>query len=404
MAHTQINGKFYADTGFLNSIKGIPGSSVEHMGFGEFYAETPEGRVEFDRMRGVDFPGQSGRSHQVYDKAGGTKATEWLMDQMESKGKSMRVANLRSQGKSLIASDRSALIKLASTLPVGSTERKAILAGLSSVSGKTAASGGGMAEKHQIKVLMDTVRNPMKGKFLGGPSAEEAEKTLREKFNFTDKQIASLKTAASGRVASGEVNVPGKHILDNAHVSGKAQVSDSAQISDYALIEDSAKVTENSQVSGDAQVSGTVTVSDNAKVTDRAEVSGNALIYGSCVISGHARVDGNSVVYGRAKVYGDSSLRDHSMAFDEAQVSGDSVVYQNAMVSGNAQVTDVSIVYGKAHVYGMAYVFGEAQISGNARVFGKARIGGTAVIFGGNWNGSEGEITSGRWTGPGIPA
>lgn len=128
MAHTQINGKFYVDTAFLNSIRGIPGASVEHMGFGEFYAETPEGRVEFDRMRGVDFPDQVGRSHQVYDKKGGTKATEWLLDQMESKGKSVRIA--KSSTRSVSASDRSSLIRLAASLPKGDTSRRAILAGL----------------------------------------------------------------------------------------------------------------------------------------------------------------------------------------------------------------------------------------------------------------------------------
>lgn len=55
---------------------------------------------------------------------------------------------------------------------------------------KTAAS---IPDQHQLKILKDTVRNPMKG-FLGGPSAEEAEETLREKFHFTDKQIRDLKT------------------------------------------------------------------------------------------------------------------------------------------------------------------------------------------------------------------
>jgi hypothetical protein len=40
--------------------------------------------------------------------------------------------------RTLTSADRSALIKLASTLPVDSAERKAILAGLSAVSGKTA--------------------------------------------------------------------------------------------------------------------------------------------------------------------------------------------------------------------------------------------------------------------------
>ena len=56
----------------------------------------------------------------------------------------------------------------------------------------------GVPENHQLKILKDTVKNPMKGKFLGGPSAEEAEETLRSKFKFTDKQITALKKASDG--------------------------------------------------------------------------------------------------------------------------------------------------------------------------------------------------------------
>ena len=94
MAHTVIDNNFYVDTAFLNSLRGIPGVSLEHMGFGEFYATTPHGTVDFDRMRGKEFPGQSGRSHKVYDREGyGTKATEWLIDQVESRGNSVRVAS-----------------------------------------------------------------------------------------------------------------------------------------------------------------------------------------------------------------------------------------------------------------------------------------------------------------------
>ena len=40
---------------------------------------------------------------------------------------------------------------------------------------------------HQLKIAIDTVKNPLKGKFLGGPSAKEAEKTLRTKYKYTDK-------------------------------------------------------------------------------------------------------------------------------------------------------------------------------------------------------------------------
>ena len=73
------NGDMYVDTAFMNAMNKIPGTEMKHMGFGEFYAETPKGRVDFDRMRGKDFPGQSGRSHKLYGE--GT-AAHWLLDQM----------------------------------------------------------------------------------------------------------------------------------------------------------------------------------------------------------------------------------------------------------------------------------------------------------------------------------
>lgn len=87
--HTTIDGALYADTGFLNAVR-IPGVTMEHMGFGEFYADTPKGRVDFDRMRGKDFPEASGRSHKVYGPGAG-----WLVDQMEKKNLSTRVASAK---------------------------------------------------------------------------------------------------------------------------------------------------------------------------------------------------------------------------------------------------------------------------------------------------------------------
>jgi len=112
VAHTVIDNKFYVDTAFLNALGGIPGVELAHMGFGEFYATTPHGTVDFDRMRGKDFPGQSGRSHKAYDREGyGTKATEWLIDQVESRGKSVRVAS--SDDSAL----RGRLIRLAHSRP-----------------------------------------------------------------------------------------------------------------------------------------------------------------------------------------------------------------------------------------------------------------------------------------------
>lgn len=58
-------------------------------------------------------------------------------------------------------------------------------------------------EDHQKRICIDTVRNPNKGKFMGGPSAEEAEETLRTKFHYNDEQIKRLKTAAPIPSAAG---------------------------------------------------------------------------------------------------------------------------------------------------------------------------------------------------------
>jgi hypothetical protein len=80
----------FADTAFLNKAGRVRGVSLEHMGFGEFYANTPKGRVDFDRMRGKDFPGQSGRSHKVSGEG-----ADWLVQEMSRGGHSDKVASAR---------------------------------------------------------------------------------------------------------------------------------------------------------------------------------------------------------------------------------------------------------------------------------------------------------------------
>lgn len=49
-----------------------------------------------------------------------------------------------------------------------------------------------VGDKHQKKIAIDTVKNPNKS-LLGGPSPEQAEKMLKDKFGMSDKQIAKLK-------------------------------------------------------------------------------------------------------------------------------------------------------------------------------------------------------------------
>jgi len=88
-AHHYFDGKnYYVDTGFLNAVERVmPGMELKHMGFGEFQLVGRDGKVDFDRMRGREFPGQSGRSHQVYDDQDG-KLVEKMIQAMEHHGKS----------------------------------------------------------------------------------------------------------------------------------------------------------------------------------------------------------------------------------------------------------------------------------------------------------------------------
>jgi len=122
--HTDPSGNTFVDTAFLNAAGRVRGVNLQSMGFGEFFADTPKGRVDFDRMRGKDFPGKSGRSHKLYGEG---KAAEWLVEQMERGKHSERVAG------SVVGDDaslRAATIRLAHSLPNGSTERKALLTAL----------------------------------------------------------------------------------------------------------------------------------------------------------------------------------------------------------------------------------------------------------------------------------
>jgi hypothetical protein len=74
------DGRMLADTSFITGCQRIPGVSIKHMGFGEFYANTPEGRVDFARG-GPDFPGKVGRSHYIYGPG-----ADWLIAEMEKAG------------------------------------------------------------------------------------------------------------------------------------------------------------------------------------------------------------------------------------------------------------------------------------------------------------------------------
>jgi len=85
-AHHFHDGKsWYVDTGFISaSDKALPGFTLKHMGMGEFQLKGPDGTIDFDRMRGKEFPGQVGRSHKLYDDKDGALIKK-LMAAMKGK-------------------------------------------------------------------------------------------------------------------------------------------------------------------------------------------------------------------------------------------------------------------------------------------------------------------------------
>ena len=111
MAHfIDHDGSIYVDTDFINNCR-LPGMEVQHMGFGEFTLVTPEGQVEFDRMRGKDFEGQGGRSHKFYDREGySNKLALKVVKEMEQHHKSEPAPGSKT------ASEKMSLRRVASVL------------------------------------------------------------------------------------------------------------------------------------------------------------------------------------------------------------------------------------------------------------------------------------------------
>ena len=51
-----------------------------------------------------------------------------------------------------------------------------------------------ISDKHQLKILIDTVRNPNKW-LLGGPNESQAVQILKTKFNYSDRKIKAIQEA-----------------------------------------------------------------------------------------------------------------------------------------------------------------------------------------------------------------
>jgi len=89
--HHRQGSDWYVDSNFINIVQHVyPGGTLEHMGFGEFYMDTPDGRLDFDRMHGKAFEGQVGRPHLLQDDSGG-KVVKKAISLMERAGKSEEV-------------------------------------------------------------------------------------------------------------------------------------------------------------------------------------------------------------------------------------------------------------------------------------------------------------------------
>ena len=83
-----------------------------------------------------------------------------------------------------------------------------------------------VGDKHQKKIAIDTVKNPSKS-LLGGPSPEEAEKILKDKFGMSDKQIEKLKegTMSIGLLGDDpkEINQAGYELISKLKAPVKAE-------------------------------------------------------------------------------------------------------------------------------------------------------------------------------------
>jgi tRNA nucleotidyltransferase/poly(A) polymerase len=87
--HHFFDGKnYFADTAFLQQSQDVlDGMELVHQGYGDFELRGEPGRISFTRVSGKDFPGQSGRSHEMDDNKGG-KLIKALIAAMEKANRS----------------------------------------------------------------------------------------------------------------------------------------------------------------------------------------------------------------------------------------------------------------------------------------------------------------------------
>lgn len=81
----KYKGVYLVDSDFVNLCQGkIPNSELKHSGGGNFFLETPDGSIFFDRANGK-LDGMSGRAHQITDTSKDKKLFPLLMKKMKAK-------------------------------------------------------------------------------------------------------------------------------------------------------------------------------------------------------------------------------------------------------------------------------------------------------------------------------
>ena len=86
VGHYSVDGKItYVDSNFINKSSGVlPNSELKHMGFGEFYIETPDGDIQFAR-KNDKIDGFVGRVHKIYDDANGKLVKKLIATMLKNK-------------------------------------------------------------------------------------------------------------------------------------------------------------------------------------------------------------------------------------------------------------------------------------------------------------------------------
>ncbi|MFS8065297.1 MAG: SNF2-related protein [Byssovorax sp.] len=116
--------RIYGDTSFLTAARQLPRFSVRHLGFGEFTLDTPQGEVSFNRSAGVDFPGQTGRSHLL---EGTPEALALLLQEMHVDERlAAEATSARDVAEKVTARTLGAASAEAPTGAVRSTQRPAV--------------------------------------------------------------------------------------------------------------------------------------------------------------------------------------------------------------------------------------------------------------------------------------